>query len=66
MAMRRTTSRAYRAGQHVHNFFAVIGISVATVAVTAKNTVRDFAVGVKDGGESERKEEKAPSRARTA
>lgn len=62
------STRAYRAGQHVHNFFGVIGTTVATGVITVKNTVRDFAVGVKDGGDAENKETKprgrgAPARA---
>lgn len=49
--MPRKTSRAYRAGAAVHSFFAFIGHSVAVAATTTKDTVVDFAGGVKDGSE---------------
>jgi hypothetical protein len=49
--MKRTT-RAYNAGAHVHNFFAAIGHGVYTGAKAVGTTIRDFAVGVKEGGEA--------------
>lgn len=52
-------SRAYHAGRHVHNFFAMIGNAVGTGVVAAKNTVVDFASGIKEGGPSDRKEKPA-------
>lgn len=47
------SSKAYRAGQHVHNFFAMIGTSIYAGVSTVGATARDFAKGVKNGGESE-------------
>lgn len=44
-------TKAYRAGQHVHNFFAMIGTGIYVGASTVGATVRDFAKGVKEGGE---------------
>lgn len=49
----RTRTRAYNAGRHVHNFFAAIGHGVYTGVKAVGTTVRDFAVGVKEGGPSE-------------
>lgn len=49
-------SKAYHAGRHVHNFFAMIGSALGTGGVAAKNTVVDFVSGVKEGGPSDRKE----------
>lgn len=56
-------TRAYNAGAHVHNFFAMIGHGVAVGVTTVGRTVRDFAVGVKNGGEVEEKPKRGVSRA---
>lgn len=47
------TSKAYRAGQHVHNFFAMVGTTIYSGVSTVGTTARDFAKGVKQGGESD-------------
>lgn len=48
-------SRAFNAGAHVHNFFAAIGHGIAVGAVATKNTVTEFASGVKNGGKLDAK-----------
>lgn len=55
-------SRAYNAGRHVHNFFAMIGSGVATGAIAVKDTVVEFGHGVKEGGPSDRKEKTAKAK----